>query len=52
MNQAVLYNKGDAISTKSVMDILGLVDKDIIFDLMEAILDSGLQKLYRYSTKQ
>ncbi|AAW71022.1 DNA polymerase III subunit gamma/tau [Wolbachia endosymbiont of Brugia malayi] len=44
MNQAVLYNKGGVISTKSVMDILGLVDKDIIFDLMEAILGSDLQK--------
>ncbi|WP_264687753.1 DNA polymerase III subunit gamma/tau [Wolbachia endosymbiont (group A) of Sympetrum striolatum] len=44
MNQAVLYSKDGAISTKNVIDILGLVDKDIIFDLLEAILEGDLQK--------
>ncbi|QOD38734.1 DNA polymerase III subunit gamma/tau [Candidatus Wolbachia massiliensis] len=44
MNQAVLYSKDGTISTKSVTDILGLVDKDIIFDLLGAVLDSDLQK--------
>ncbi|WP_264703259.1 DNA polymerase III subunit gamma/tau [Wolbachia endosymbiont (group A) of Volucella inflata] len=44
MNQAVLYSKDGAISTKNVTDILGLVDKDIIFDLLGAILDGDLQK--------
>jgi DNA polymerase-3 subunit gamma/tau len=37
MNQAVLHSKDGAISTKNVTDILGLVDKDIIFDLLGAI---------------
>ncbi len=44
MNQAVLYSKDGAISTKNVIDILGLVDKDIIFDLLGAILEGDLQK--------
>ncbi|MBA8770534.1 DNA polymerase III subunit gamma/tau [Wolbachia pipientis] len=44
MNQAVLYSKDGAISTKNVTDILGLVDKDIIFDLLGAILEGDLQK--------
>ncbi|MBA8758229.1 DNA polymerase III subunit gamma/tau [Wolbachia pipientis] len=44
MNQAVLYSKDSAISTKNVTDILGLVDKDIIFDLLGAILEGDLQK--------
>lgn len=44
MNQAVLYSKDGAISTESVTDILGLVDKDITFDLLETILDGDLQK--------
>ncbi|WP_353275931.1 DNA polymerase III subunit gamma/tau [Wolbachia endosymbiont (group A) of Pipizella viduata] len=44
MNQAVLYSKDGAISTKNVIDILGLVEKDIIFDLLGAILEGDLQK--------
>ncbi|QKX02715.1 DNA polymerase III subunit gamma/tau [Wolbachia endosymbiont of Litomosoides sigmodontis] len=44
MNQAVLYTKDSIISAKSVMDILGLVNKDIMFDLLEAILNGDLQK--------
>ncbi|MDX5527094.1 MAG: DNA polymerase III subunit gamma/tau, partial [Wolbachia endosymbiont of Andrena nigroaenea] len=44
MNQAVLYSKDGAISTKNAIDILGLVDKDIIFDLLGAILEGDLQK--------
>ncbi|WP_341819425.1 DNA polymerase III subunit gamma/tau [Wolbachia endosymbiont (group A) of Brachyopa scutellaris] len=44
MNQAVLYSKDGAISAKNVTDILGLVDKDIIFDLLGAILEGDLQK--------
>lgn len=44
MNQAVLYSKDGAISNKNVTDILGLVDKDIIFDLLGAILEGDLQK--------
>lgn len=44
MNQAVLYSKDGAISTKNVIDILGLVDKDIIFNLLGAILEGDLQK--------
>ncbi|WP_353276667.1 DNA polymerase III subunit gamma/tau [Wolbachia endosymbiont (group A) of Agelastica alni] len=44
MNQAVLYSKDGAISIKNVTDILGLVDKDIIFDLLGAILEGDLQK--------
>ncbi|MGL9757585.1 MAG: DNA polymerase III subunit gamma/tau [Wolbachia sp.] len=44
MNQAVLYSKDGTISTQSVKDILGLVDRNVIFDLLEAVLDSDLQK--------
>lgn len=44
MNQAVLYRKDGTISTQSVTDILGLVDRNVIFDLLEAVLDSDLQK--------
>ncbi|KLT21691.1 DNA polymerase III, gamma and tau subunits [Wolbachia endosymbiont of Armadillidium vulgare str. wVulC] len=44
MNQAVLYSKDGTISTQSVTDILGLVDRNVIFDLLEAVLDSDLQK--------
>ncbi|MDR2831604.1 MAG: DNA polymerase III subunit gamma/tau [Rickettsiales bacterium] len=44
MNQAVLYSKDGTISTTNVIDILGLVDKDIIFDLLEAILGGDVQK--------
>ncbi|MGL9761617.1 MAG: DNA polymerase III subunit gamma/tau [Wolbachia sp.] len=44
MNQAVLYSKDGTIPIKNVIEILGLVDKDIIFDLLEAILDGDLQK--------
>ncbi|XCA33593.1 MAG: DNA polymerase III subunit gamma/tau [Wolbachia endosymbiont of Polyergus mexicanus] len=44
MNQAVLHSKDGAISTKNVTDILGLVDKDIIFDLLGAILEGDLQE--------
>lgn len=44
MNQAVLYSRDGAISTQSIIDILGLVDKDVVFDLLTAILDSDLQK--------
>ncbi|MGL9759082.1 MAG: DNA polymerase III subunit gamma/tau [Wolbachia sp.] len=43
-NQAVLHSKDGAISTKNVTDILGLVDKDIIFDLLGTILEGDLQK--------
>ncbi|WP_168464128.1 DNA polymerase III subunit gamma/tau [Wolbachia endosymbiont of Ctenocephalides felis wCfeT] len=44
MNQAVLYSKDGAISTANITNILGLVDKDIIFDLLEAVLDGDLKK--------
>ncbi|WCR57845.1 DNA polymerase III subunit gamma/tau [Wolbachia endosymbiont of Ctenocephalides felis wCfeJ] len=44
MNQAVLYSKNGTISIKSVIEILGLVDKDIVFDLLEATLNGDLQK--------
>ncbi|MDM8335222.1 DNA polymerase III subunit gamma/tau [Wolbachia pipientis] len=44
MNQAVLYSKGGVISAESVTDILGLVDKDIIFDLLKVMLDGDLQR--------
>ncbi|MGL9725585.1 MAG: DNA polymerase III subunit gamma/tau [Wolbachia sp.] len=44
MNQAVLYSKDSAISTQSIIDILSLVDKDVMFNLLAAILDGDLQK--------
>lgn len=44
MNQAILYNKDKTLSTVSVTNILGLADKDIIFDLLEAILDNNLKR--------
>ncbi|MDD9336563.1 MAG: DNA polymerase III subunit gamma/tau [Wolbachia sp.] len=44
INQAVLYSKDGVISTSNVMNILGLVDKDIIFDLLQAILDGNLHE--------
>ncbi len=44
MNQAMLYSKNGSISTEDVTEILGLVDEGIVFDLMEAVLDSDLRK--------
>ncbi|QKX02395.1 DNA polymerase III subunit gamma/tau [Wolbachia endosymbiont of Dirofilaria (Dirofilaria) immitis] len=44
MNQAMLYSKDSLISTEDVIEILGLVDEGSVFDLMEALLDSDLQK--------
>ncbi|WP_341808272.1 DNA polymerase III subunit gamma/tau [Wolbachia endosymbiont (group E) of Neria commutata] len=44
MNQAVLYSKDGAISTANVTNILGLVDRSVIFDLLEAILSCDVQK--------
>ncbi|WCR54141.1 MAG: DNA polymerase III subunit tau [Wolbachia endosymbiont of Ctenocephalides orientis wCori] len=44
MNQAILYSKDKALSIASVTNVLGLTDKDIIFDLLEAILDNDLKK--------
>lgn len=44
LNQGVLYGKDGVISTSNIMNILGLVDQGIIFDLLQAILDGDLQK--------
>ena len=44
MNQAILYSKDKKLSITSVTNILGLADKDIIFDLLKAVLDNNLQR--------
>lgn len=44
LNQGVLYSKDGVISTVNMMDILGLVDQNIIFDLLQAILNGDLEK--------
>ncbi|QKX00963.1 DNA polymerase III subunit gamma/tau [Wolbachia endosymbiont of Dipetalonema caudispina] len=43
MNQAMLYSK-DLVSVENVTKILSLVDEDIVFNLMETLLDGNLQE--------
>ncbi|MBV0899871.1 MAG: DNA polymerase III subunit gamma/tau [Wolbachia endosymbiont of Fragariocoptes setiger] len=44
LNQAALYTKGNIIATADVIDILGLTDQDLIFELLQSILDNDLYK--------
>ncbi|OEY86785.1 DNA polymerase III, subunit gamma and tau [Wolbachia pipientis] len=46
LNQVALYSKGNMISTTDIMDVLGLVNRDIIFDLLQAVVDGDLHRAF------
>ncbi len=46
LNQVALYSKNNAMSTADITNVLGLVNKDIVFDLLQAVLDGDLQKAF------
>ncbi|WFW29571.1 MAG: DNA polymerase III subunit gamma/tau [Wolbachia endosymbiont of Menacanthus eurysternus] len=43
MDQVVLYSKGSTISIKNVIETLNIIDTDIVFNLLEIIVDGDLQ---------
>jgi DNA polymerase III subunit gamma/tau len=46
LNQVALYSKDNIISTVNIADVLGLVNRDIVFDLLQAVLDGDLQQAF------